>query len=163
MIGGLCGFLASTPRLENVGPDSSAPSILAARRSPRPHLSRRRATSRLIVDLLLTSFDRWADGEIDVSNKTRQQYRWAAGHIKTGLGGVRADQLERDDIARWLEVLAEEGRLSRRSIKIIRMVLRAALDDAVAVGRSPSQSSGSGGNAAPGVESSARAGIGGVD
>ena len=78
--------------------------------------------------------DRWADGKIDVSNKTRQQYRWAAGHIKTGLGGVRADQLERDDIARWLEVLAEEGRLSRRSIQIIRMVLRAALDDAVAVG-----------------------------
>jgi integrase len=69
-----------------------------------------------------------------VSNKTRQQYQWAAGHIKTGLGGIRADQLERDDIARWLEGLAAEGRLSRRSIQIIRMVLRATLDDAVATG-----------------------------
>ena len=78
--------------------------------------------------------DRWVDGKIDVSNKTRQQYRWAAGHINSGLGGVRADQLERDDIARWLEALAEEGRLARRSIQIIRMVLRASLDDAVAVG-----------------------------
>jgi len=78
--------------------------------------------------------DRWAAGKIDVSNKTRQQYQWAAGHIKTGLGGIRADQLERDDIARWLEGLAAEGRLSRRSIQIIRMVLRAALDDAAATG-----------------------------
>ena len=78
--------------------------------------------------------DRWVAGKIDVSNKTREQYRWAAGHIKTGLGGIRADQLERDDIARWLEGLAAEGRLSRRSIQIIRMVLRATLDDAVATG-----------------------------
>lgn len=78
--------------------------------------------------------DRWVASKIDVSNKTREQYQWAAGHIKTGLGGIRADQLERDDIARWLDTLATEGRLSRRSIQIIRMVLRAALDDAVAVG-----------------------------
>ena len=78
--------------------------------------------------------DRWVAGKIDVSNKTRLQYQWAAGHIKTGLGGIRADQVERDDIARWLEGLAAEGRLSRRSIQIIRMVLRAALDDAVAIG-----------------------------
>lgn len=78
--------------------------------------------------------DRWVAGKIDVSNKTRQQYQWAAGHITTGLGGIRADQLERDDIARWLEGLAAGGRLSRRSIQIIRMVLRAALEDAVAVG-----------------------------
>lgn len=78
--------------------------------------------------------DRWVGGKIDVSNKTRLQYQWAAGHIKGGLGGIRADHLERDDIARWLEGLAAEGRLSRRSIQIIRMVLRAALDDAVAIG-----------------------------
>ncbi|HZD23334.1 MAG TPA: site-specific integrase [Acidimicrobiia bacterium] len=73
-------------------------------------------------------------GKIDVSNKTRQQYHWAAGHIKTGLGGIRVDHLERDDIARWLQGLAVEGHFSRRSIQIIRMVLRAALDDAVAIG-----------------------------
>ena len=78
--------------------------------------------------------DRWVAGKIDVSNKTRQQYQWAAGHIKTGLGGIPADYVERDDIARWLEGLAGESQLSRRSIQIIRMVLRAALEDAVAVG-----------------------------
>jgi integrase len=78
--------------------------------------------------------DRWVAGKIDVSNKTREQYQWAAGHIKTGVGGIRADQLERDDIARWLDGLAAGGRLSRRSIQVIRMVLRAAFDDAVAVG-----------------------------
>lgn len=78
--------------------------------------------------------DRWVAGKIDVSNKTRVQYEWAAGHIKTGLGGIRADHVERDDIARWLEGLADAGKLSRRSIQVIRMVLRAALEDAVAVG-----------------------------
>ncbi len=43
-------------------------------------------------------------------------------------------------MARWLEGLAAGGDLSRRSIQIFRMVLRAALDDAVATGelrRSP--------------------------
>jgi len=78
--------------------------------------------------------DSWVVGKVDVSNKTRLQYQWAAGHIKSGIGGVRADRLERDDIARWLEALAAGDQLSRRSIQIIRMVLRAALDDAVASG-----------------------------
>jgi hypothetical protein len=37
-------------------------------------------------------------------------------------------------VAGWLDELARAGKLSRRSIQIIRMVLRAALDDAVAMG-----------------------------
>jgi integrase len=84
--------------------------------------------------------DRWVAGKIDVSGQTRLMYEWAAGHIKAGIGAVRVDRLERDDIARWLDRLASGGRLSRRSIQILRMVLRAALDDAVATGelrRSP--------------------------
>jgi integrase len=84
--------------------------------------------------------DQWVAGKLDVSSKTRLQYEWAAGHIKTGLGAVRLDRLERDDVARWLEGLATGGDFSRRSIQIFRMVLRAALDDAVATGelrRSP--------------------------
>ncbi|HEY3483922.1 MAG TPA: site-specific integrase, partial [Ilumatobacteraceae bacterium] len=55
-------------------------------------------------------------------------------------GGVRVDQLERHDVARWLDELATEGKFSRRSIQIMRMVLRAALADAVDTGdlrRSP--------------------------
>jgi integrase len=84
--------------------------------------------------------DRWVAGKVDVSNKTRLQYEWAAGHIRAGIGGVRLDRLDRDDVARWLESLAGDGQLSRRSIQIMRMVLRAALADAVDLGelrRSP--------------------------
>lgn len=84
--------------------------------------------------------DRWVASKIDVSSKTKMQYEWAAGHIRSGLGGVRLDQLERHDVARWLEALAKEGRFSRRSIQIMRTVLRAALEDAVDLGelrRSP--------------------------
>ena len=84
--------------------------------------------------------DRWVAGKIDVSGQTRLMYEWAGGHIKAGIGAVRVDRLERDDVARWLDGLAAGGRLSRRSIQILRMVLRAALDDAVATGelrRSP--------------------------
>lgn len=78
--------------------------------------------------------DRWVAGKVDVSNKSRLQYEWAAGHIRAGLGGVRLDRLDRDDVGRWLEGLAVGGKLSRRSIQIMRMLLRAALDDAVDLG-----------------------------
>lgn len=84
--------------------------------------------------------DRWVAGKVDVSSKTRLQYEWAAGHIRSGIGGVRVDQLERTDVARWLDALAGDEKFSRRSIQIMRMVLRAALDDAVDAGelrRSP--------------------------
>jgi integrase len=84
--------------------------------------------------------DRWVAGKLDVASKTRLQYEWAAGHIKAGLGGVRVERLERDDVARWLDGLATSGHFSRRSVQIFRMVLRAVLDDAVVTGelrRSP--------------------------
>lgn len=84
--------------------------------------------------------DQWVAGKVDVSNKTRLQYEWAAAHIRAGIGGVRIDRLERADVARWFDQLATEGRFSRRSIQIMRMVLRAALADAVEIGelrRSP--------------------------
>jgi integrase len=91
-------------------------------------------------DTVAAVVDRWVAGKVDVSSKTRLQYEWAAGHISSGIGGVRLDRLDRDDVARWLERLAADGQLSRRSIQIMRMVLRAALDDAVDLGdlrRSP--------------------------
>ncbi len=84
--------------------------------------------------------DQWVASKVDVSNKTRLQYEWAAGHIHAGIGGVRIDRLERADVAQWFDQLATEGRFSRRSIQIMRMVLRAALADAVEIGelrRSP--------------------------
>jgi len=82
----------------------------------------------------------WAASRVDVSAKTRMQCEWAAAHIQRGLGAIRVDRLERDDVARWLDRLASSGEVARRSIEIFRMVLRAALADAVENGdlrRSP--------------------------
>lgn len=84
--------------------------------------------------------EQWAAGRVEVSSQTRLQYEWAASHIKAGLGAIRVDHLDRDDVARWLDGLAAGGKMSRRSIQIFRMVLRAALADAVEAGelrRSP--------------------------
>jgi hypothetical protein len=92
--------------------------------------------------------DGWVAGKVDVSNKSRLQYEWAAGHIKAGLGGVRLDRLDRDDVGRWLDDLANGGKLSRRSIQIMRMVLSAALDDAVDGGQLRRKSGSTGRHAA---------------
>jgi integrase len=84
--------------------------------------------------------EQWAASRVDVATKTRAQYEWAAGRIRQDLGAVRLDRLDRDDVARWLDALASDGELSRRSIQVLRMVLRAALADAVEAGelrRSP--------------------------
>ncbi len=84
--------------------------------------------------------DTWVAGRVHVSAKSRMQYEWAAAHIRRDLGAVRVDRLGREDVARWLEGLAAGGHFARRSIIILRTVLRAALSDAVATGelrRSP--------------------------
>ena len=72
--------------------------------------------------------------------KAREQYEWAIPHIESGLGAIRLDRLDREDVAVWLEGLVAAGALSWRSIQICRTVLRAALADAVEEGllrRSP--------------------------
>lgn len=84
--------------------------------------------------------DRWLAGKSDVRAKSRAQYEWAATHIRAGIGGVPLEHLERPDVAAWLDGLAAGGILARRSIQILRTVLRAALADAVDEGllrRSP--------------------------
>lgn len=80
---------------------------------------------------------RYVASRTDVSLKAREQYGWAAGHIDTGLGAIRLDRLDRQDIAAWLDELAGAGQLGRRSIQICRNVLRAALADAVDEGLLP--------------------------
>ena len=75
--------------------------------------------------------DRWVSAKTDITEKSQMQNRWAASHIRTALGAVRLDQLERDDVGRWYEELAAGGVLNKRSITIVRRVLRAALEDAV--------------------------------
>jgi integrase len=83
---------------------------------------------------------RYVASRSDVTLKAREQYEWAIPHIEAGLGAIRLDRLDREDVARWLEDLAAAGRLSWRSVQICRTVLRAALADAVEeglLGRSP--------------------------
>jgi integrase len=77
----------------------------------------------------------WVASRTDVGSKTKLQYEWATGHIAAGIGSLRVDQLDRSDVAAWLEGLARDGRFSRRSISIFRMVLRAALAEAVELGQ----------------------------
>lgn len=84
--------------------------------------------------------ERYVAGRTDVSLKTRQQYEWASRHVVAGLGAIRLDRLDREDVASWLEAIAADGDLSRRSIQVCRNVARAALADAVEEGllrRSP--------------------------
>ena len=84
--------------------------------------------------------DRWVKSRTDVGVKTRAQYEWAAGHINAEFGAVRVDRLDRDDLASWFDRLAAGGVLGRRSIQIVRMVLKAVFADAVEEGlvrRSP--------------------------
>jgi integrase len=53
---------------------------------------------------------------------------------QAGLGAIPLERLDREDVAGWLDGLASDGKLSRRSIQIFRTVLRAALRDAVEEG-----------------------------
>jgi integrase len=83
---------------------------------------------------------RYVASRSDVTLKAREQYQWAIPHIEAGLGAIRLDRLDREDVARWLDDLATAGQLSWRSVQICRTVLRAALADAVEEGllrRSP--------------------------
>ena len=75
--------------------------------------------------------EQWVASRVDVTGKSRAQYEWAGQRIVRDLGAIRLDQLDRDDIARWLDRLAAGGHYARRSIVIFRMVLRAVLTEAV--------------------------------
>ncbi|HZA77781.1 MAG TPA: hypothetical protein VE623_15475 [Acidimicrobiales bacterium] len=121
-------------RPRQLGTYPSQRSALAAARSTSVQ---ERAATRDTVGWLVR---RYVASRSDVTLKAREQYEWAIPHIEAGLGVIRLDRLDREDVSRWLDDLAEAGRLSRRSIQICRTVLRAALADAVEEGllrRSP--------------------------
>lgn len=80
---------------------------------------------------------RHVDLRTDLTVKSREGYQWAIPHIEQGLGAIRLNRLDRDDITTWVDDLATAGRLSRRSIQICRNVLKAALSDAVDEGLLP--------------------------
>jgi integrase len=121
-------------RPRQLGTYTSQRSALAASRSLAVQ---ERAASRDSVSWVVR---RYVAARSDVTLKAKEQYEWAIPHIEAGLGAIRLDRLERDDVARWLEEMASAGELSWRSIQICRTVLRAALADAVEDGllrRSP--------------------------
>ena len=100
----------------------------AAQAAARSTAARDRTVSRDTVGWLVR---RYVASRTDVTLKAHEQYEWAIPHIEAGLGAIRLDRLDREDVARWLDDLAAAGQLSRRSIQICRTVLRAALADAV--------------------------------
>ena len=121
-------------RPRQLGTYGSQRSALAAARSVSVQ---ERAASRDTVGWLVR---RYVASRTDVTLKAREQYQWAIPHIEAGLGAVRLDRLDREDVAGWLDRLAAAGGLSWRSIQICRTVLRAALADGVEEGllrRSP--------------------------
>lgn len=80
---------------------------------------------------------RYVAGRTDITPKAQEQYAWAIPHIEAGLGAIQLSMLDRDDVARWIEALANGGKLSKRSVQICRTVLRAALTEAVDEGLIP--------------------------
>ena len=121
-------------RPRQLGTYPSQRSALAAARGVRANdLTTERGTVAWLVR-------RYVASRTDITQKAREQYAWAIPHIETGLGVISLSRLDRDDVAAWVDGLANGGRLSRRSVQICRNVLRAALTEAVDEGlivRSP--------------------------
>lgn len=80
---------------------------------------------------------RYVAGRTDITPKAQEQYAWAIPHIEAGLGAIQLSMLVREDVAGWIEALANGGKLSKRSVQICRTVLRAALSEAVDEGLIP--------------------------
>ena len=112
-------------RPRQIGTYASQRSALAAAREFRAN---ERSTERGTVSWLVR---RYVEGKSDITPKAREQYSWAIPHIESELGAIPLWRLDRDDVSRWINMLADGGKLSRRSVQICRNVLRAALADAV--------------------------------
>jgi integrase len=110
------------------------PSQRSAQAAARAVRADDRSTERGTVSWLVR---RYVASRTDITVKAQQQYEWAIPHIEDGLGAIQLSLLDRDDVARWIDGLAAEGKLGRRSIQICRTVLRAALAEAVEEGLIP--------------------------
>ena len=118
-------------RPRQLGTYASQRSALTASRAQRAEA---RSTERGTVSWLVR---RYVASKSDITPKAREQYAWAIPHIEQGLGAIPLARLDRDDVADWINALAGEGKLSRRSVQICRNVLRASLADAVEEGLIP--------------------------
>jgi integrase len=80
---------------------------------------------------------RYVASRTDITPKAQEQYEWAIPHIEDRLGAIPLANLDREDVARWIEALAAGGSLWKWSVQICRTVLRAALAEAVDEGLIP--------------------------
>lgn len=104
-----------------IGTYASQRSALAAAREFKAEV---RSTERGTVSWLVR---RYVAGKTDITPKAHEQYSWAIPHIESELGAIPLSRLDRDDVARWVGMLADGGKISRRSVQICRNVLRAHL------------------------------------
>jgi integrase len=118
-------------RPRQLGTYASQRAALMAARSGR---AESRSTELGTVSWLVR---RYVAGRTDITLKARESYEWAIPHIEAGLGAIPIARLDREDVAGWIEGLANGGQLSRRSVQICRTVLRAALAEAVEEGLIP--------------------------
>ena len=90
-------------RPRQIGTYSSRRSALAAAREFRAN---ERSTERGTISWLVR---RCVEGKSDITPKAREQYRWAIPHIGSELGAIPLARLDRDDVARWINMLADGG------------------------------------------------------
>ena len=79
-------------------------------------------TGRLTVGELLDDYLAHVLPSTDPSPATVDNYEWAAGHIRAGIGTIRLDRLRPEHVEVMLRSMADAGR-SRSSISRVRMVL----------------------------------------
>jgi len=80
-------------------------------------------------------FKTWAEDWLErrrptVSPNTAVQYEWAVGRLNEAFGMMPIQNLRAEQIETWQARLLQEGRLSRRSVQIIRTTLGMILADA---------------------------------
>lgn len=103
-------------RPSQLGTYPSQRSALAAARGVRAtDLTTERGTVAWLVR-------RYVAGRTDTTEKAREQYAWAIPHIEADLGAISLSRLDRDDVAAWVDGIANGGTLSWRSVQICRNV-----------------------------------------
>ena len=88
-------------RPRQMGTYRSQRSALAAARSIKASDT---PTERGTVSWLVR---RYAAGRTDITVKSQEQYQFAIPHIDAGLGAIQLSMLDRDDVATWIDGLAE--------------------------------------------------------
>ncbi len=138
---GWCASTGSTPRPASTGRASSGRIRLSGRRRrQRRKRSPTGSGARLGRRSVRSSRVGWSHAPTSSREGSAPVRVGRRATSPKDSASIRLDRLDREDVSRWFEGLATDGRFARRSIVIFRTVLRAALVDAVEEGllrRSP--------------------------